>query len=421
MSKRHILIIGDVDSVKDYLDFAEQDVSMIVSEFEYNFMPSAIRHAAKAIRKVRTPAHFDATCLEQNRELILEYAVEIAEQVGRVDRVICTHEHTVLPAAMIRTRLCVPGLQEEQARALRNKNLMKEQISAHGIHTPKYARLEERALEEDIRAFLNEFGKIVIKPANQAASHGILVTDDAAEAVTHGRKLLQETGEVSLEQYMDLPVMHFDGMARDGRVEFLSVSKKWGNCYDYVNARRSMATVILNDPDLYRKARAYVETCLAALGIEQLVFHLELFVNEQGDFVFLEIAGRYPGAGISKLIRDVFGFHLAEAAYRLDCGLPVAVPDSESLLSKAKPTAMLLLPSPVKKSLVLRGISGLDRLPSNVVGSEFTGPGTRVEYSSIDAFRALARFYIADDSLERIENSVREIQAEVGFLYEESE
>lgn len=415
----HILIIGDVDSVKDYMDFSKNNYSIITSEYEYNFMPSSIKYAANVIYTVKTPEYFDATCFENSMEQILLYVAKIVERFGEINSVVATHEHTVLPAAIIRTYYNIDGLQESQARSLRDKNIMKSKIRNYGIFTPNFTYLKEDSYESKIKEFLKEFSKVVLKPADQAGSNGIFITSNVKDAIKHAEKLLKESKKVSLEQYIDLPVMHFDGVAYDGEVIFLSVIKKIGNCYNFVHNRMSLASIIINDKQVYDRAKEYVEKCLSALNIKSLIFHLEVFVKDIKDYIFLEIAGRYPGAGITNLIKRVFDFDLVKASYDLDCHLPIEVGYRESEINNITPTAMLLIPSPVKKSILVRGISGMDHLPDNIIGSEFYGPGTLVTYSSIDAFKPLARIYISDSNVTNIESTISQITSQINFRYEE--
>ena len=418
MSKQHILILGDVDSLKEYLDFFENSYSIITSTYESEFMPYAIKFAAKAIYTIDTPSHFDATCFENNTDLILQYAAKIQEEVGKIDRVICTHEHTVLPAASVRSYLNLPGLKEDKAVLLRNKNEMKKKVKEFGLRIPQYVSLEEDTYEETIDDLLNKFNKIVLKPADQAGSSDILITNDKAQANQHAKKLLKTTKAASIEEFVEAPLMHFDGVIQEGDLRFLSVAKYIGNCYDFVHNRKSISTLLVNDPELYRAAKTYVEDCLQALDIKSLVFHLEVFCTGPNEFTFLEIAGRYPGAGTTDYIKKYRGYDLVQASYDIDCLIEVETRESLNLESNY---AMVLIPSTVSKTIKITGIQGLDKLPFNVVGSEFSGPGTIVEYSSIDAFKPIMRMFISDTSEAEVMKSVHEVVNTIKFDYKEVE
>lgn len=419
MNKKHILILGDVDSVKEYMDFFENQYSIITSAYEFGLMPSSIKYAANAIYKIETPSYFDATCFERNIEEILKCVDKIIEHFGGIDCVVSTHEHTVLPAAIIRTHYNIHGLKEDQARFLRDKNDMKLKISSKGILTPQFIYLEKNSYVNVINNFIEQYHKVVLKPIDQAGSNDILVTENLEIAIKHVERLFKESKKVLLEQYIDLPVMNFDGVAYNGEIQFLSVSQKVGNCYNYVQNRESIATILLNKKEVYTKAKHYVEKCLSSLDIKSLVFHLEVFTSDMDNYVFLEIAGRYPGSGITNLIEKVFKIDLVKISYDLDCQIPINPLQDDRIFNDIKPTAMLLLPSPVKKTILIRGVSGIKQLPKNIIGSEIQSPGNLVRYSSIDAFQSLARIYISDENLLDIENTINEIKSKIKFEYEE--
>ena len=414
MPKKHILILGDVKSIIQHLDFFENQYSIITSLHESDSMPSEIKFAAN-VYGVDTPEYFDVSCFENNINDIFKIVSEIVELYGNIDSVVTTYEHTVLSAAMVRTRFNIPGLKENEAQVLRDKNKMKAMVNKKGIITPRYEKIEESTYENTITTFLNEYKKVVIKPSNQAGSYGVLITDDAYRAVEHTKNIFKENDKVSIEQFIDLPIMHFDGVLQDGHIKFLSVSKKLGTCYDYVNNKQSLTTIVLNDKDVYQRASMFVENCLSALKIESLVFHLEVFQNEN-DFIFLEIAGRYPGGGISKLINRTFDFDFVKASYLFDCQQEIKQ-IANNKFESIKSTAMHLVPVPIQDNVLIKGIKGLDNLPDNIVGSEFHGPGQIVTYSPFDPFNCLGRIYLSDEKIEEIEKSINTIVNQISFDY----
>ncbi|EIT84140.1 hypothetical protein A374_16884 [Fictibacillus macauensis ZFHKF-1] len=419
--KKHALIIGDVDSVNDFLDFNDFKYSVITSEYEYNFMPSAITFAASHIYKVKTPSHFDAMCFERSISEILRYVKEIINKSGKIDCVISTHEHTILPAATIRTEFDIDGLKFDQAINLRDKNEMKSKIKMYGLPTPNFKLLEKSSLKHTIKDFIDQYHKVVIKPTNQAGSYNLLVSSDVEEATLHAEKLIKDSNKTAIEQYVDLPIMHFDGVFVNGEVEFLSVSKKIGNCYDYVYNRENLSTIIVTDRRIYALAKDYVTECLKALKVETMIFHLEVFNKDNEEFLFLEIAARYPGAGITKLIHKVFDFDMVKASFYLD-SLKISEKSLHSKnLKDAKPTGMVLIPSPQKKTLKVKGISGLENLPNNIIKSDFCGPGNTITFSTIDAFKSIASFWVSDEKVRNVENSIKEIESHLKIYCEEVE
>ncbi|OZI13648.1 hypothetical protein CEW92_00610 [Bacillaceae bacterium SAS-127] len=412
MSKENILILGDLNSVLDFLDL-EHNNYFLITDLKISGIPQVIMKNIESFI-IDIPDKFDVSCFENNIEVIYDIVSSLIEKHGQISSIVTTHEHTVLSAAMIRTRFNIPGVKESEAIFLRNKYKMKERIFDSGIPTPKFTLVDVDKYHEQISQFLREHGQIVIKPINQAGSYGVLITKEIVEATNHTEMLIQNNSEVLIEEYLEYPIMHFDGVLQENEMKFFSVSKKLGNCYDYVSNSENLCTIIQSDPELVSKAQDFTRKILEVFKIDSLVFHLEVFVDNE-EFYFLEIAGRYPGGGISKLIKRAYDFDLVKASYLFDTQKEIiSVHKNDSVNDLI---AMIIIPSPVKEDITIRAISGLEQLPNNIIGSMLTGPGEIVTYNPFDAFKKLAEIYIRDTSNEKIESTVNYINNNVNFSY----
>ncbi|GIP65343.1 hypothetical protein J32TS6_38980 [Virgibacillus pantothenticus] len=412
MKKENVLILGDLNSVIDFLDL-EHNSYFLITDLEASAIPKEMQKNIESFY-IDTPDNFDVSCFENNIDVIYDVVSSLIEKHGQFSSIVTTYEHTVLSAAMIRTRFNIPGIKESEAIFLRNKYKMKEKIFDSGILTPNFTLVDVDTYHEEITQFLREYGKIVIKPINQAASYGVLITQEIVEATNHIEMLIQNNSEVLIEEYLEHPIMHFDGVIQENEMKFFSVSKKIGNCYDYVSNNGDLCTIIQSDSELVRKAQYFTKRVLEVFKIDSLVFHLEVFADNE-EFHFLEIAGRYPGGGISKLIKRAYDFDLVKASYLFDTQKEIIRVHKNDLVNDL--IAMIIIPFPAKEDIIIRGISGLDQLPDNIIGSIFTGPGEIVTYNPFDTFKKLAEIYIRDTSNENIENTVDYINNNVNFSY----
>ena len=420
--KKHALIIGDIDSLEKYLDFEAFNYSLITSEYEYKTMKKPIKPLLLSILRIKTSSEFDACCFEKEINTIINGTSRILKQYGSIDCVITTHEHTILPAAIIREKFDVNGLSYEEALKVRNKKIMKQHIEKSNIKIPKYLICNKETPEIFVDEFLKINKNVFVKPSNQAGCFNILSSNNSQVIKMHINKLLDEEEEIVIEESVEGTVMHFDGIAVGGEVKFLSVSEKIGSCYDYVNLRKPLTTIINNEKAMYRAANQYVNKCLNALQINNLVFHLEVFYKELTDeFIFLEIAGRYPGSGITSIIESVFNIDLVKASYEMDClKFEFSDLDEANLLKEVRNTmGRMLIPTPLKKDLKVKSINGLDMIPSNVIYSKITGPGNVVPFTSINAFQSVCEFIIEDSDKERIFESVNSLNKTIQLSYEE--
>ncbi|SDY61354.1 glutathione synthetase, ATP-grasp domain [Evansella caseinilytica] len=415
MNKKHALIIGDVNSVANYLNYDKFRYSIITSEYEETTIPHSVKELSESIYTIITPSYFDVTCFEVKLDELLSISKEIEHKNGQLDAVIATHEHTVLPAAYIRSNLNVSGLEYEQAKLLRDKHLMKSAVK-ESVPTLDSIIVNENSSLDEIKSFINKHNKLILKPLNQAGSSGIVYFHSAEKAINHIENN-KPSGSFLLEEYVEYIVYHFDGMILDGKLQFVSVSEKVGNCFNFVNKRESLSTILINDKKIISKARDFVKKCLSSMFICSAIFHLEVFRDNNGEFIFLEIAGRYPGSGITNMINQAFNIDLVRLSFELDSNIINKKATYPQQLDNN--LAMMKIPTPYKKNLKITGLAGLEEIPCNVIKADILCPGNIFDYSSIDAFKSVATFYIQDNSTQLIKKTIKDIDNNLKFYYKE--
>ncbi|MFX3618148.1 MAG: hypothetical protein ACE3JK_11535 [Sporolactobacillus sp.] len=184
-----------------------------------------------------------------------------------------------------------------------------------------------------------------------------------------------------------------------------------------------MTTIIRNEKAIYEIANSYVNKCLQALQIvNHMVFHLEVFLKPRtNEFVFLEIAGRYPGSGITGLIESVFHIDLVKMSYAIDC-LDFTLEDLQGAVYPGdipNSVGRVLMPTPLKRNLCVKSITGLDKVPNTIIRSTITGPGNIVLFDPIDAFQSVCEFTIADSTKEQVIQSINRLNKTIQFTYDE--
>jgi len=122
-----------------------------------------------------------------------------------------------------------------------------------------------------------------------------------------------------------------------------------------------LGSVEEDDPVLVPAIGAFATRALAALTARPTMFHLEVFVDrDTGDCAFLEVGARVGGAEIPFLWREVHGYDLMEAAFRLALG-EVPRPWPRDLGEVA---GWLLAPAPATRPCrITSATSMLDRDP----------------------------------------------------------
>ncbi|MEU5280928.1 ATP-grasp domain-containing protein [Streptomyces asoensis] len=254
----------------------------------------------------------------------LRRAVErVADRVGPVDRLVAVSEFTLGTAAEVREALDIPGPRPRDVAVYRNKLRMKELVAEAGLRVPLFASCASP------RAAL-EFARgtgfpLILKPVSGAASMGVHRVDDE-EALT---ALLEriDTDDYELEEFIGGTIHHVDGFAdEDARIPFMAVSRYINDCLSFEAGGEPLGSVVLEASASRSRIEEYARRCVAALGMTSMPFHLELFVTEDEELVFLEIAGRIGGAEVPYLTEKLFGVNLFEVWLDAICEGRVTLP-----------------------------------------------------------------------------------------------
>lgn len=223
----------------------------------------------------------------------------------RIDRVVCMWEPGVVLAARIREALDVPGMRVPQAQTFRNKDLMKQKVTAAGIRTARHASATSVA---QVREAAREIGfPVIVKPIAGAGSMDT-VRAGSAEELEQALTRVQAYDEVNVEEFITGEEFTYDTICIDGRIVYENV------CYYRPNpliARStewiSPQTIALRDlsPKDVKAGIALGHDVLKALEFGTGFTHMEWFYTPKGEAVFGEIAARPPGAHTVDLMNYV--------------------------------------------------------------------------------------------------------------------
>jgi hypothetical protein len=222
-----------------------------------------------------------------------------------IERVICLWEPGVVLAAKLREALGAPGMREAQAQSFRNKDLMKQKVTAAGIRTARHASAKTMA---QVRDAARELGfPIIVKPIAGAGSMDTMKAG-SAEELERALAQVKSYDEVNVEEFIEGEEFTYDTICIDGRIVYENV------CYYRPNpliARStewiSPQTIALRDlspPDV-KAGIALGHDVLKALEFGTGFTHMEWFYTSKKEAVFGEIAARPPGAHTVDLMNFV--------------------------------------------------------------------------------------------------------------------
>lgn len=213
----------------------------------------------------------------------------------RVERVECLWEVGVDLAAHLRAGLGLPGQQPDDARAFRDKDLMKQRLERAGLRVPHHARVRSR--DEALAAAERIGFPVIIKPIDGAGTRDTFRADTQAELEAALRRTAH-VPEMSLEEFIDGEEFTYDTVCHHGKVLFDSIAQYHPRpLISRTQEHISPAQLVLRDPHIpqLRDAVQFGRDVLRAMGMDTGFTHMEWYKKSSGELVFGEIAARSPG------------------------------------------------------------------------------------------------------------------------------
>ena len=214
----------------------------------------------------------------------------------QVARVVCLWEPGVILAAKLREALGVPGMGVDQAQTFRNKDLMKQRVTAAGVRTPKHA---SATTIKGVRDAAQELGfPLIIKPIAGAGSMDTIKAN-SMEELEQGLARVKAYDEVNVEEFIEGEEYTYDTICIDGRIVYENV------CYYRPNPLVARSTEWISPQTMtlrdltsvpVQQGVALGHDVLEAMDFQTGMTHMEWFYTPKGEAIFGEIAARPPGA-----------------------------------------------------------------------------------------------------------------------------
>ncbi|MCV3211941.1 hypothetical protein OGM63_00100 [Plectonema radiosum NIES-515] len=251
------------------------------------------------------------------------------QQQLQFERVISLSEYELLDAAQIREHFGIPGATLAQVEKVRNKVIMKAMVAAEGIRVPKFLCLSQ------LEQLPKWHDQVVLKPIDGASSENVKVFPSvnslllALHVRNTGIDLLDRENpnlaQFEVEEFIQGPIIHFDGLVQDGKVKVVLASQYVGDCLGYANGKPLGSVQI----DISTEDKAWVSRVLSAVELTHGSFHLEAIATDSG-LVFLEVANRVGGADVVDTFNLATGIHLPSAELKICLGEQFQLPETSN-------------------------------------------------------------------------------------------
>ncbi|MDH6574464.1 biotin carboxylase [Kitasatospora sp. MAP5-34] len=288
-----------------YLDHERYAVSYLTTEIGVEAVPDA------AVEVVTVAATDDMTAVRKEVDAL-------ASRHGPPRHIVALKEDDLLVAAELAAEWGCPGRSPGELMVFRDKLLMAGAVAAAGVALPAFAPATD---QRSVRAFAELHGwPVVLKPRIGSSSEGVvkIASADELAAVVVGAGLM-------VQAYNPHRIYHVDGVFDGTALGPWRASRYLNSCLGFREGD-PLGSVEEDDPEVLVTIGEFTDRVLRALSASALVFHLEVFVEDRDGgppgCAFLEIGARVGGAEIPFLWREVHGYDLMEAAFRIALGQP---------------------------------------------------------------------------------------------------
>ncbi len=236
-----------------------------------------------------------------------------------VDRVLANWEPLVILAARLRERFGLPGMSVDGVTGFRDKQLMKERVSAAGLRVPHSFRV--RTITEAWAAAEKIGYPLILKPIAGAGSADTHRCDSAAE-LEQALKLMLHIGEASCEEFIDGEEFTFDTVCIGGKPAFMNIASYLPKPL-IARTNEWISPVIITVRDMAQpRLQPGIKlglNVLNALGMGDGFTHMEWFLKPNGEAVFGEIGCRPGGAHLVDQMNYTSDIDLFREWARVSC------------------------------------------------------------------------------------------------------
>ncbi len=330
---------------------------------------------------------------------------------NKVDAVMSDECDIAMPMiAKLNSELKLNGMSEETAHLYTDKYLMREFCKKHKLNYPLYKLCKTQ--EEAIKFFNDTNTKLIIKPLDSNASHGVFIINTVDDIKKHFDETLSFSRiekSVLLEQYIEGTEFTIDGIKTPNNHYTLAISQK-----DHFKHNTSIANELFfthSNPNFdYEKLKQTNDGFVLNTDLQFGFTHAE-YKYQNGKFYLIEIAARGGGNMISSTITQFLsGYDTYK--YIIDCYLGNVYDQDFSIpeTHKQKSAVLKFFNTPNNGGIV-KGFKGLDYLENEKDIKAYKmnfSIGDKIENCVSDSARI--GFYIAcsenQEKLKTIMNNV---------------
>ncbi|MBX9696543.1 MAG: ATP-grasp domain-containing protein [Alphaproteobacteria bacterium] len=315
ISKTHELYLASSDN---HLSDAHLDIKACFRDiFSYT-------HGAESLRLSSLPWNF------------LKDIVERLDPLNNTIKIICTSEVNMLQAARLREHFNLGRPHYDDVIVYKSKIAMKEKLRDAGILCPQYNSLDvclsPVGIRENFENIKAAFGlPFILKPVDQSATYGVVkiycFEDFEAAAILHAKERYEA------EEFISGTLFHADSLIQSGEIVYFQTSQYLSSGLDFLSGHIHGSIPLQKDNPLFHKIYIFTQNVLKTLGWVDGSSHLEVFLQDNGELVFLEVSARPPGSLVVENYKRCFGVNILDEDLKIKLGQFYPLPQNQNQYS----------------------------------------------------------------------------------------
>lgn len=227
---------------------------------------------------------------------------------------------TMPTVARVSHRLGLPMFHSvELTDTLQRKDLLRSALDEAGLSPVQYRKLTSVADLEGFSAY-----PAIVKPSDSQGQRGIAVVGSAAEAteVVESALMFSGSGTAIIEEWLDGPEISVHVFVVDGEIRFYLPSDRfvWQGDMVGVASGHAIPAQALGPKD-EPKVRDLITRFVDAFAVSTGPLYFQLKLTDGGPRI-IEVASRFDGCHLWRLIEQHTGFNLLAVALRMLGGEP---------------------------------------------------------------------------------------------------
>lgn len=239
-------------------------------------------------------------------------------------KIVCADEFNLVHAGHLRRKYHIPGHTDYDLLIFRDKTKMKKILQDAGLRVPRFRLLQETDNFASISASVGL--PFVIKPVDSCGSFGVNVIKYPADYLSIANTLKNTSVKFEVEEFIEGKLYHVDSCIYNNELTFICANEYTCPNHDY-NKGQTLGSIPLDM--MNSKAQSlitFARKALAALGANNVINHMEIFMTATQELVFLEVSARPPGALVNFTHQINFGINLMDIDFFMQSGLHVELP-----------------------------------------------------------------------------------------------